>query len=145
MVAAQASNTWGYNNLAFGLNYWISNGPFWQLDLWAANPNPSGTNDYLTDFTLLDFTGYAPVMPGPQAIAPNAGFTAQEYAAPGIRWEQTGPNPPGVINGANGLVLSDGSGFVLAWWQWTIGMLFIIPGSFLELTFFVDANPWDYP
>jgi len=145
LVANQKSSTWGFDDLQFGLNTWISNYPLWQLDLWNTNPNPSGTNDFLTDFNLLTYTGYGPQVPGPQAIAPNLANTAQEYSAPGIHFEQTGANAPGAIVGANGLVISDSAGFVLAWYQWSPTLFFHNVGDFLDFTLFVDAAPWDYP
>jgi len=105
--------------------------PF-SLDLYYANPNASGTNDYGNDFTLCDFPGYATAPIGLDLINPTS--TPGEVMSPQYSWQQTGPtsgSPPGSI--AMGLVATDVFGLVLFYAPFSNPFTFTNIGDYLTL------------
>jgi len=109
-----------------------------QIDLYNAIPNPSGTMDYLTDFTLLTYPGYASVPFIETTInPPSDGSLGEGFVQPAF-FQCTG-DPAGSISQANGYVVSDNSGMVL-WYQPLSGYVFSYNGDYLNFSIEFDIG-----
>lgn len=113
-VPAVRSSTWSFGNGNADQNNWFGVGL--QLDLYSANPNGSGTNDFISDFAVCDFPGYASVPFSPFILLPDPTFGPGGQSMPvNASWQQVGP-----ISGTNhkieGIVISDNTGIVYAYY-----------------------------
>jgi len=115
----------------------------WNVDLYYANPNGSGTNDNLTDFSLCSFPGYATVQLFLGIIDPSTlifGQQLDKYLA----WTMTDFPGPGDHAGVMGLVATDSFGIVVFYIELVALAYFLNPGDqFLPVLSFVVGADYD--
>lgn len=113
-----------------------------KIDLWKTNPNGSGTNDYLSDFVLADYPGYASQQwPfGSVNTYPDGSINQSTKTTP--YYQATANVPLGQV--VNGYVVSDNADVVLWWEQFTTGAEFFVAGDYLTFDLYLILNA-DYP
>ena len=103
-----------FSHLAMTWPFYLSPNPC-QLDLYYAIPNGSGTYDFLSDFSICEFPGYAPFICQAGSINYDTDFgPGGESLSIVGQWLATGPADASTAD-IQGVVLSDGSGTTLAY------------------------------
>lgn len=138
-VLRTSSNYW-FDWFAIGLNNGMLPLPIF-IDLFSSF---SGGLDVLTDFQLLDFGGYAQLTLTPQAVTAGPGPTDLQWIQSGNLFQNNGsPNGPHTF--AQGIVISDGTGVVLFYLQFSAsGFDLSVPGNYLQFDLTLQGTA-DYP
>lgn len=135
------------SNLAYSMLLAMESGETnfpWSVDLYYANPNGSGTNDYLTDFTICDFPGYATQYFYETIITPPGTGELVEQLQQSYTWTSTGLNPDPFTHAAIGCVCADALGQVLWFMVFEDAAVYYSAGDFLTLNISYNSA-YDYP
>jgi hypothetical protein len=134
-------SNWPFNWLANGLEVPQPYLP-WSIDLFWDFPNSSGTGDFISDYSICDFPGYATQQLYATVIDPGAYFT--EQTENDFLWTNEGSFPFSVTPAPNcpvGAVIYDASGIVMAA-NLPVGSAFqfLNPGDYLEIAIIMGGN-----